>query len=101
MAKSLLKDMKIKIEEALELARLSGKNVSKVGLAERLFPEAIPNLRNTNLKNMITGRTLRVEPQQCIEICKYCGCSLNFLFGLEEYELTTETTITSVKKYTL
>ena len=76
--------MNLRITEALALAKNSGRKVLKKDLATILFPDCPAETQAVNMSNLCTGRTKRIKPEWVVVICKMCGCTADFLFGLEK-----------------
>lgn len=76
--------MKLRITEALSLAKNSGRKVLKKELAAILFPDCPAESQTVNMSNLCTGRTKRIKPEWVVVICKMCGCTADFLFGLDK-----------------
>lgn len=75
--------MILRIEEAIARAKTRGIQLTKKQIAEKLFPAAQHSAQQVNMTNLINGRTTRIKPEWVIIICKMCGCSADFLFGLK------------------
>ena len=78
------KIMKLRIDEAIAKAQLNGKKVFKKDLADKIFASEKESTRQVNMTNLCTGKTKRVSPEWVKIICEECGCTANFLFGLED-----------------
>lgn len=78
--------MKLKINEAMALhTAKTGESLMKSDLAALLFPEApTPAARQVAMSNLTRGRTTRVKPEWIVKICQFCGCSAEFVLGMEE-----------------
>lgn len=74
----------LKIKEALAYAVAMGKNIDKVELAAKIFPEATKENQYMKMANLIAGRVKRVKPETVVIICQECGVSADFLFGLKQ-----------------
>lgn len=74
----------LKIKEALAFATANGKKINKGELAARLFPEASKACQYQKLQHLIAGRTQRVKPETVVILCRECGVSADYLFGIEK-----------------
>lgn len=77
--------LKLKINEAMALhTARTGERLEKKKLAALLFADApTDSARQVAMTNICRGRTLRIKPEWIPIICNYCGCSADFLFGME------------------
>lgn len=80
------KKVRLKVKEALAYyTAKTGKIMLKSELAKLLFPDApTPAARQVAMSNLLRGHTSRVKPEWIVIICKSCGCSAEFLLGMEE-----------------
>lgn len=78
--------MKLKIKEALALHTAKTGEVLRISeLAALLFPDApTPAAKQVAMSNLTRGRTSRVKPEWIVKICQFCGCSAEFVLGMEE-----------------
>lgn len=78
--------MKLKIKEALALHTAKTGEVLRISeLAALLFPYApTPAAKQVAMSNLTRGRTSRVKPEWIVKICQFCGCSAEFVLGMEE-----------------
>lgn len=73
---------KLKIEEALAYATAHGRKIDKTKLAAKMFPEASTACRYQKFQHLLAGRIKRVKPETVVIICKECGVTADYLFGL-------------------
>lgn len=78
------KDMKLKLNEAIARSEANGEKVLKKDIALRLFEGASECSRQVRFSNLCRGYTKRVKPEWVVIICEMCGCSADYLFGLED-----------------
>ena len=70
--------MKLRVNEAIARSLANGKKVLKKDIAARLFEGA------SESANLCNGTTKRIVPDWVVIICEMCGCSADYLFGLED-----------------
>ena len=77
--------LKLKINEAMALHQAkTGEKLEKKKLAALLFADApTASARQVAMTNICRGRTLRIKPEWIPIICDYCGCTADFLFGMD------------------
>lgn len=75
---------KIRLEEALIYAKEHGRQVLKKDLAAKMWPDSSEPAQQVNMTNLCNGRRTSVEPEWVQIICKECGCTADFLFGIDE-----------------
>ena len=76
--------MKLRVNEAIARSEANGKKVLKKDIAARLFEGASESAQQVNMTNICNGTTKRILPEWVVIICKMCGCSADYLFGLED-----------------
>ena len=72
--------MKLRVNEAIARSEANGKKVLKKDIAARLFEGA----QQVNMTNLCNGTTKRIVPEWVVIICEMCGCSADYLFGMED-----------------
>lgn len=75
---------RLRINEAIAYAEIRGKKVLKKDIAARLFKNKNRAAQQVNMTNLCKGKTQRVSPDMVRIICEMCGCTADFLFGLED-----------------
>ena len=78
------KDMKLRVNEAIARSLANGNKVLKKDIAARLFEGASESAQQVNMTNLCNGTTKRIVPDWVVIICEMCGCSADYLFGLED-----------------
>lgn len=76
--------MKLRVNEAIARSEANGKKVLKKDIAARLFEGASESAQQVNMTNLCNGTTKRILPEWVLIICEMCGCSADYLFGLED-----------------
>lgn len=76
--------VRLRINEAIALSEIRGRKVLKKDIAAALFPRASQTTQQVNMTNLVSGETKRIKPEWVVIICKMCGCTADFLFGLEK-----------------
>ena len=76
--------MKLRVNEAIARSEANGKKVLKKDIAARLFECASESAQQVNMTNLCNGTTKRILPEWVVIICHMCGCSADYLFGLED-----------------
>ena len=74
--------MRIRIEQAIARAKEQGRAVTKKGLAAKLWPDVSEVGQQVNMTGLCNGSRERVKPDWIPIICRECGCSADFLFGM-------------------
>lgn len=75
--------MTLRLNEAIALSVVNGKNIKKMDLAAKLWPNSVPVTQKVNMRLLARGVTKRIEPEWIKIICDETGCDPNFLFGYE------------------
>lgn len=75
--------MTLRIEEAVARAKANGTKVLKKDIAAKLWPDSVESAQQVNMTKLCNGRTASIKPEWIIEICKFTGCTADFLFGLK------------------
>ena len=76
--------MKLRVNEAIARSEANGKKVLKKDIAARLFEGASESAQQVNMTNLCNGKTKRIVPKWVVIICEMCGCSADYLFGMED-----------------
>ena len=76
--------MKLRVNEAIARSEANGKKVLKKDIAARLFEGASESTQQVNMTNLCNGTTKRIVPEWVVIICEMCGCSTDYLFGMED-----------------
>lgn len=76
--------MRLRVNEAIARSEANGKKVFKKDIAARLFDGSSESAQKINMSNLCTGVTKRVAPEWVVTICEMCGCTANYLFGMED-----------------
>lgn len=71
----------IRINEAIAVARRSGKKVTRMDIARKLWADSSPESQNVCINNLCNGVTTRVEPEWVKIICEMTGVDSNYLFN--------------------
>lgn len=79
-----INNMKLRVNEAIACSEANGKKVLKKDIAARLFEGASESAQQVNMTNLCNGTTKRIVPEWVVIICEMCGCSADYLFGLED-----------------
>lgn len=74
----------IRIDAAIAFAKENGIRVKKKDLALMMWPDANEATRTVNMVNLSSGRRKSILPEWVRIICRECGCSADFLFGIEK-----------------
>lgn len=75
----------IRLKEALLYANRNGKNYNKQEFAQLLWTDnKKPKSAYMNLLNLESGKSKTIDISQIAVICKECGVSADYLFGLTE-----------------
>lgn len=75
---------KFRLEAALLMAKERGKKIYKKELAAKMWPNSTETGQMVNMTGLCSGRRTKVDPEWVEIICKECGCSADFLFGLSD-----------------
>lgn len=76
--------MTLRLNEAIALSVVNGKNIRKKDLAAKIWPASAPETQEVNMRLLARGITKRIEPNWVSIICEETGCDPNFLFGYEQ-----------------
>lgn len=76
--------MKLRVKEAIARSEANGKKVYKKDIAARLFDGVSESAQQVNMTNLLNGKTQRVKPEWVVIICEMCGCTADYLFGMED-----------------
>ena len=76
--------MNIRLNEAIAQTKANGKKVLKKDIAARLFEGASESAQQVNMTNLCNGTTKRIVTEWVVIICEMCGCSADYLFGMED-----------------
>ena len=76
--------MKLRVNEAIARSEANGKKVLKKDIAAHLFEGASKSAQQVNMTNLCNGTTKRIVPEWVVIICEMCGCSADYLFGMED-----------------
>lgn len=76
--------MKLRVKEAIARSEANGKKVYKKDIAARLFDGVSESAQQVNMTNLLNGKTQRIKPEWIVIICEMCGCTANYLFGMED-----------------
>lgn len=79
-----INNMKLRVNEAIARSEANGKKVLKKDIAARLFEGASESAQQVNMTNLCNGTTKRIVPEWVVIICEMCGCSADYLFGMED-----------------
>lgn len=79
-----INNMKLRVNEAIARSETNGKKVLKKDIAARLFEGASESAQQVNMTNLCNGTTKRIVPEWVVIICEMCGCSADYLFGIED-----------------
>ncbi|MFZ4705563.1 MAG: hypothetical protein ACOYMF_06090 [Bacteroidales bacterium] len=75
--------MKLRIQEAFTYALEHGIRVYQKDVATTLWSDSSAKTAETNMSNLVTGATKRVELEWIVKICEATGVDANFLFGIK------------------
>lgn len=76
--------LRLRVNEAIARSEANGKKVLKKDIAARLFEGASESAQQVNMTNLCNGTTKRIVPEWVVIICEMCGCSADYLFGMED-----------------
>lgn len=76
--------MKLRVKEAIARSEANGKKVFKKDIAARLFDGVSESAQQVNMTNLLNGKTQRIKPEWVVIICEMCGCTADYLFGMED-----------------
>lgn len=79
-----INNMKLRVNEAIARSEANGKKVLKKDIAARLFEGVSESAQQVNMTNLCNGTTKRIVPEWVVIICEMCGCSADYLFGMED-----------------
>ena len=79
-----INNMKLRVNEAIARSEANGKKVLKKDIAARLFEGASESAQQVNMTNLCNGTTKRIVPEWVVIICEMCGCSADYMFGMED-----------------
>lgn len=79
-----INNMKLRVNEAIARSEANGKKVLKKDIAARLFEGASESAQQVNMTNLCNGKTKRIVSEWVVIICEMCGCSADYLFGMED-----------------
>lgn len=74
---------KFRINEAIAQARVEGRVVMKKDIAAKLWPDSNEVAQQVNFTRLCAGKTPRIQIDWVPIICSMCGCTADFLFGIE------------------
>lgn len=75
--------MRIRVNEAIAYAQKT-KPIKKTDLAKQIWAGSNDHSALTNLSNMNSGRSKTISADAVNTICRVCGVSADFLFGLSD-----------------
>lgn len=84
MPKKNLRDMKIRLNEAIAFARKNGMKIRKVDFAQMLWKKSSAKTAHTNYSNLAGGKNKKIDIEAVPMICQTLGVSADFLFGLTD-----------------
>lgn len=76
--------MILRIEEAIARAKGNGSRVRKKDIAAKLWPNSVESAQQVNMTKLLNGATQRILPEWIVTICQMCGCSADYLLGMEQ-----------------
>ena len=76
--------LRLRVNEAIARSEANGKKILKKDIAARLFEGASESTQQVNMTNLCNGTTKRIVPEWVEIICEMCGCSADYLFGMED-----------------
>lgn len=76
--------LRLRVNESIARSKANGKKVLKKDIAARLFEGASESAQQVNMTNLCNGTTKRIAPEWVVIICEMCGCSADYLFGIED-----------------
>lgn len=77
--------IRLRLTEAIAVAKDNGITVNKAALAAKLWPESLPSTQKTNLANLLNGNTTRPEVAWVHILCAELGCTADELFGIRPF----------------
>lgn len=77
-------EVRLRVNEAIAKAQTAGIKVYKKEVAARLWEGRTESAQQVNMTNLCNGTTKRIAPEWVVIICEMCGCSADYLFGLED-----------------
>lgn len=72
----------IRVEAAIARAKEQGIKITKGELAAMIWPDSSVSAQRVSISRLCSGKNERVAPEWVRTICKTCGVSADFLFGL-------------------
>lgn len=78
-----LKDMMLRIEEAIARAKANGKKMLKKDIAAKLWPHSDESAQQVNMTKLCSGKTKSIRPEWVVILCEMTDCTSDFLFGLK------------------
>lgn len=79
-----INNMRLRVNEAIARSEANGKKVLKKDIAACLFEGSSESAQQVNMTNLCNGTTKRIVPEWVVIICEMCGCSADYLFGMED-----------------
>ena len=76
--------LRLRVNEAIARSEANGKKVLKKDIGARLFEGASESTQQVNMTNLCNGTTKRIVSEWVVIICEMCGCSADYLFGMED-----------------
>jgi len=71
-----------KIKEAIAIAKLNGKDIDQNSLGSMIWEGSKPQTVSVNMSKLTNGKTLTFKEEWIHIICKECGVTATFLFGV-------------------
>jgi hypothetical protein len=76
-------EKRIRIREAVLLAKANGIQIKKSDLAQRMFPFTTKSSAYACFNNYERGASTKIDIAQVKQICQETGVDANFLFGIK------------------
>ena len=80
--KAMAKKIRLRIDEAIEVAKQNGTKVLKKDIAQRIWNSENPKIAGTNMARLVKGTKATVRPEWIATICAMTGVDANFLLGI-------------------
>lgn len=74
---------RIRLREAVQIAKDSGNKIRKGVLAMKIFPGTSQESASVRLNNYVLGKSTAMNPETVRRVCGELNCDANFLFGVE------------------
>lgn len=74
---------KFRVYQAFSYAIGSGKNITRMDLANKRWPMATEGNKRAKISNLFTGKTKRLSVDEIVDICETFGVDANYLVNMK------------------